>query len=95
MVVEAAWPLKKDTSIVEVEWVDSSSLHGWHSAADAAAGTGNRALPCRSVGYLWKRNKHRLLLVQSQSGSGMLDEAFAIPARAITRVRTLGRAGGP
>ena len=82
------WPLRQ-CPIVEVEWEDSSSVHGWHELADAAEATGKRALSCKSVGYLWKRNRHRLLLVQSQAASEMVDEVFSIPSGAVQVVRTL------
>ena len=91
---KADWPLPEGVPVVEVEWWDSAAVHGWQAKADALASAGKKALPCKSVGYLWKRNKHRLLLVQSQSASGQAAGTFSIPMTAVAHLRVLTAAVG-
>lgn len=88
------WPLKKGVRIVEVEWTDSASANGWRTPSAAWAAIGKRPEVCRSVGYLWKRNARRLLLVQSQSGGGLVDEVLSVPVSAVVRMRTLATGSG-
>jgi hypothetical protein len=72
--------------IVEVEWVDSSGYSGWQDAEDAQK---NIQTECRSSGYLLRKDKKSVSLVQNVSDIGHVDMVMAIPRVAIKSIRIL------
>ena len=71
--------------MVLVEWVDSSSVTGWHTPSPSY----NIQANCISVGVLLYDNEDRISIAQSKSDSGNWAEVISIPKCSIKRVRTL------
>lgn len=78
--------MKKPT-IVEIEWVDSCSVGGWHRPEHfTEASIAN----CRTVGYILERTSRHIVVVQNYGDDTRnVGEGMAIPAKAIKRVRRL------
>lgn len=80
--------------IVEVEWVDSTTVNGWHHAEDIPG-----ADPIHSVGYLHREDESELVLTQSMNlaedaprvRTAKLSESLIIPRSAIRAVTELRR----
>jgi hypothetical protein len=72
--------------VVEVEWRDAHSDGGWASRDEYEACT---ASVVRSVGYVLKRGREALTLVQSQDQSGEVCDSITIPLGCVRRVRRL------
>lgn len=74
------------TAIVEVEWVDSAARGHWDSIEEYRK---HDIVTCRTAGYLLKKNKRAVTIIQSQHAESGLSDAMAIPMRAVTRIRRL------
>jgi hypothetical protein len=68
---------------VEVEWVDSHGMEGWHPTDDAVALLDK--LRCRSVGYLVADDERGVVIALGE-GSEQLLSSMAIPRQAIVKV---------
>ena len=69
--------------IVYVEWIDSSSNHGWCDAGDAAV----HDLRCVSIGFLIAENDASITVAASQCvPTGSVDAPITIPLVAITNL---------
>jgi len=69
--------------IVLVKWEDSASASGWTDEDDLAPAE------CETVGYLLKKNKDRVVVVQSTSDIAHYDNRFAIPRGCIKSIKEL------
>ena len=69
--------------IVLVCWVDSTTVGGWADEADL------ELAKCRTVGFLAKKNKDRVVVVQSTSDIAHYDNRFAIPRSCIKSIKEL------
>ena len=73
--------------IIYVEWIDSTSLHGWNSPAEAKA---LKSDPCRTVGFLLQETDDAVTLVMShtsrdeENGRESMANAVVIPKFAVT-----------
>jgi len=78
---------KKARRLVDIEWMDSSSVAGniWVSKKDARSGT---AIKCRSVGILVKKTK-KCIVVAGHETPWQLSGDMAIPRSAIVRMKRL------
>ena len=80
--------------IVEVEWTDISTTHGWHKKAQESGPS-----PCRTVGYVLEENDMYLTVVESLDNSETPDGVesnnlgctTSIPRSAIRKVTELKR----
>jgi hypothetical protein len=70
---------------VEIEWTDSTFLHGWKKVRDFQD---LRPDVCRSVGYLVSRTVEAVTIVQSMGGDEYGD-GITIPTKTIRRIRRL------
>jgi hypothetical protein len=72
--------------IVEITWEDIASHQGWSPLSEhLAAGT---AL-CFSVGYLIRKDKKQVTILQSVCQDGDVTESLCIPRAVIQRIRIL------
>ncbi|KKM80661.1 hypothetical protein LCGC14_1337650 [marine sediment metagenome] len=79
--------------IVEVEWEDSTSLHGWHDELPT------KAAPIRSTGYVFQDDDDALVIYQSYDGQKVTSDSSVsrygnslfIPRSAIRKVTELAR----
>ena len=79
------WPAPQ---LVEIEWDDAStSKLGWE---DIAVYRAEEVVACRSVGYLIRKDKRQVVIVQTQVGNqtGVMRE-IAIPRGMVKRMTTL------
>ena len=74
--------------IVEVEWIDSCSDDGWMKS-DSPRAKEHTVSHCTSVGYLFKKAKEKICLVQNTSDTGSVGELMAIPRCAIKKLRII------
>lgn len=79
---------RPEMPMVLVMWVDSCQMDGWQDVETVERDAG-RELECRTVGYLFRDDPHRLTVVQSMSETGMLNAAISIPRVAVLSVVTL------
>ena len=83
-------PRKGD--IVLVEWVDIAMLHGtWH---DRSAMEEHDIVACRSVGYVGKLTKKKIVLYASE-GRDLVSHVDALPIGVIRSIRVLERPEKP
>lgn len=70
--------------IVCVEWDDASGQNGWRQEKDVL----NLSLSkCESVGYLVKKNKTQIILVQSiDRDLKSMDNSLTIPRKCVKRI---------
>lgn len=68
--------------LVEIEWLDSFSIHGWHTEKE----TNRRAQACRSVGYLIE-DAVDLVRITMSIGDDEVGDELVIPRSAIKRMR--------
>ena len=68
--------------IVLVDWVDSTSIQGWEEGCDMGL------CECRSVGYLIKKTKDKVILAQSLNDHTYYNK-FAIPRGCVTSITEL------
>jgi len=76
--------------IVEVEWEDSHTIHGWHADSGPPS-----SLAIRSVGYVQREDESGIVLVESvvqddKPGLAKLGCTMGIPRSAIRKVTKLG-----
>ena len=83
MPLKPAFPLSK---IVEVIWYDSCTSGGWKSIEDM---TDTRPLICCTVGYLLKRDRHIIQIIQSQTEYHKLSDSMTIPRACVLSYRVL------
>ena len=82
------WP--KSMPIVEVEWIDSSSgCSTWRFPEDQDVD----ALPCKTAGYLLKKDRKSVVIFQSQASSGHVADSMTIPRSCVKEIRVLAKAG--
>jgi len=78
----------KSVPIVEVEWIDSASgANTWNileSHADQL-----KPLPCKSAGYLVRKDREAVSIMQSQSVSGQYTDAMTIPRSCVRKITVL------
>lgn len=75
--------------IVEVEWVDSMSARGWRTQTEVEEMFAEVPLML-SVGYLLKKNKHKVALGGSIDGSnGNINHYHEIPMSAVKSIRKI------
>ena len=72
--------------IVIIEWVDSCSDDGWMKVPKAKEHTVSH---CTSVGYLIKKDKEQVCIVQNTSDTESVGDIMAIPRKAVTKITTL------
>jgi len=79
----------RKNSIVLVEYVDSSSIFGWHrfSNDDSIA-------HCVVVGIVKDEDDNQIVFIMGKSDSGNVDTTLAIPKVSIKRIRQLRIGGG-
>ena len=77
--------------IVEIEWLDSQAYSGWMPQKDMR--DWNDELLCRSVGYLLREDKDRLVLVASESVHSFAD-GLSIPRVCVRNIYYLTRKRG-
>lgn len=78
--------MKKNLTMVKVDWVDSCSDDAWQHESIALEHT---VAPCSSVGYLLKKNKKEVSLSLSRSDLGKVFMVLAIPRGCIKKITTL------
>lgn len=69
--------------LVLVEWVDSTSSTGWENDPDLELSI------CKTVGYLTRKTKEKVVLAQSISDNNNVDNKFAIPRGCIQSIKEL------
>ena len=75
--------------IVEVEWVDSCTGHGWNSPEQHLENR-KEGTRCRTAGYLLERNAKRVMIAQSVGDdTGDVADSVSIPAVSVKRLRRL------
>ena len=80
----------KKGDIVEVDWVDSASIHGW-ADPDSTDDFSLSTMACKSVGYVFKNTADRLVINQAvDKATGNTLATSVIPAIAITNIRKIG-----
>lgn len=80
-----SWP--KRMEIVEVEWIDSCGNAAWRSVEHDDEEITD--LSCKTVGYLFKRTKDRVVVALNQSATGNVGDTIAIPRSAVRRMSVL------
>lgn len=81
--------------LVLIEWIDSHSGRGWQTLENLESSA--KPLYCRSVGWLVSENKKCKVVVPHIAGEKNGDTVIqgcgdlTIPAKAIVRMRVLGR----
>lgn len=83
-----AWP--KPMPVVSVEWVDSHGESRWQDCE--AWKVEECVLMCRSVGWLWHEDETRVVLAQSFSEGGLMDNLMHIPRCAVRKLTVLRKA---
>lgn len=73
---------ERDYPIVEVEWVDSSSLGSWNTHESYE----DSELKVRSTGYLYKDLPDRIVLLQSLSELDLTYHQITIPRVAVISI---------
>lgn len=73
--------------LVEVEWRDASSHHGWGTLRESRASADT--IPCQTTGRLIKRSRSTLTVAQTIGEHGQLAECWSIPTSWVTKVRIL------
>ena len=83
----------KKFQLVEIHWIDSLSVKGWHYEDDVVDLTLPRFLLHSTVGYFLRKDKHEIVVAQSKSADGdekcNVGELFCIPVKAIKRIKKL------
>ena len=74
--------------IVRVQWVDSASEDGWQHKANVKH-IGKLCL-CESVGFLLRRNKGAITLVQSTGSFDNVAASISIPMGCVKKITKLG-----
>lgn len=74
--------------IVRVIWEDSFTKRGWDQPENYEEA---RGLFCISTGFLFKRTRRLLTIVQSCDEQGKVGESINIPACAVRKITTLSR----
>ena len=69
--------------VVMVEWVDSTSESGWTHDHDLDLSI------CKTVGFLVKKTKDKIVLIQSISDNDNVDNKFAVPRVCIKSIKEL------
>ena len=85
--MSSSWP--KAMPIVEIEWIDSSGASGWQSPEDAQKCNISQ---CRSAGYLLRKTKTAITIVQNMADVGLVDMQMDIPIVAVKSIRVLEKA---
>ena len=69
--------------MVKVEWLDSCVDNGWKSEHEVIENTVSH---CESVGYLLKKDKTQVSIIQNVSDTGNVSEQMSIPRRCVKRI---------
>ena len=83
LVSEQKFPLPK---LVEVEWLDACGSGGWK---DISVYNSLTPMPCKTAGYLLKRNKAEITIALTQSQDKDINQCICIPTGWITKIRKL------
>ncbi len=75
--------------MVEVEWIDSGGLSGWHQPADSTRTFNEQG--CRTIGYLIEDSKRGVALVSGYGDTGMHLDSTTIPRVNVVSVTRLRR----
>lgn len=75
--------------IVEVQWRDSASTHGWRNAQECKEESGLSL--CSTVGYMVHRDRKEIHLFQSINEHGRVAEEWTIPMSTVVRIKHVGR----
>ena len=70
--------------IVEVQWLDSFVLSGWH-CSEAEVDISK----CQTIGYVLRDEKDSLVLAQSLSDAGNIADIIAIPKVSIIDIKEI------
>jgi hypothetical protein len=73
---------------VEIEWVDSCSDDGWMKSESERAQE-HTVSHCTSIGYLYKKDKEKVCIVQNTSDTGSIGELMAIPRKCVKKITIL------
>lgn len=83
--------MSRKRDLVQVDWVDSTTFHGWHAAEQAAA---NRDMRCSSVGFMTESETNHIAIsahiAWPDRPNPNVNNTMTIPRCAITRIRKLG-----
>lgn len=77
--------------LAEVTWVDACVRGGWDllDEYERAAHTS----VCKTAGYILKRTRNEIVLIQSMSDKRHVSDSMTIPAKCIHKVRLLTPGG--
>lgn len=79
--------------LLEVDWLDSSSMSSWRSFDEAMAWARGHALGAKTIGYLIYESDDRIALVQNfgfenpAGGASQVDSVMVIPKVSIISIR--------
>lgn len=76
--------------VVKIEWVDSCSGDNWEGFKESEEHT---IAKCESVGYLLRKDKEQVQIVQNISDNGHLCAQIAIPRGCIKKITYLDSEG--
>ena len=86
-------PRVKLMDIVHLEWIDSSSFHGWDALEVKAKAIDEDDMICVTAGFLVKRDSRAWSATCSLTHGGKsVHDTITIPVVAIRKVRLLSRA---
>jgi hypothetical protein len=74
--------------MVRVEWVDSCSDEGWFKINSLRAKEPTVS-HCTTVGFLLKKDRDKVCIVQNMSDTGSVGDLMAIPRRAVNKLTIL------
>ena len=77
--------MRKNLPIVEIEWEDAASDGRWKDEDDWVENC--KPLMCRSVGWLAKSSRQRIILVGSRASNGDASSWEQIPRGCIRSMR--------
>lgn len=77
------FPVQK---IVEVDWKDACGQAGWDDIEEHRS---LEPMPCKSVGYLLKKNKTEIVLAFCQAGHGGINSSMCIPMVWVSKIKVI------
>lgn len=75
--------------LVELEWLDSGGVQGWHEAARTADPLDT--LHCISVGYLVEDSERGVVLAMGANAAGLHHDGLAVPRVNVVALHRLRR----
>ncbi len=73
--------------VVQVQWVDSASEDGWQSKSHVKHAS--KLCYCESVGFLLRKNKGDITLVQSTGSFDNVAASISIPMSCVKKITKL------